>query len=158
MAASAVASVIENSPQLAAKLQGVALLSPWCDLRPEALSLEQNRIDHSPFDGEDSWVYSQAYLAGQPSDDASVSPILMNFSSLWPETYMEWALDEFLAPDIERWAEIMEAQHVSLITRTEPMAVHGWQSLPDVLPEAVRSVNTLGGWIRARLELASTSH
>ena len=156
LAASAVASVIENNPQLAAKLRGLALLSPWCDLRPEALSLAQNRIDHSPFDGEDSWAYSQTYLAGQPSDDASVSPILMNFSSLWPETYLEWALDEFLAPDIERWAERMESQHVALTTRTEPMAVHGWQMLPDVLPEAVRSVKALGAWIRTRFELAST--
>ena len=57
---------------------------------------------------------------------------------------MEWAEDEFLAPDIKAWSEAMNRQGVQTTERVEPSAVHGWQQLPDLLPEAVRSSEALG--------------
>ena len=33
--------------------------------------------------------------------------------------------------------------------RTEPQAVHGWQLLPDFLPESKRSISALAAWSRA---------
>ena len=132
---------------------GLALLSPWCDLREEAASIEANLVAHSPFNHEDSIEYSRMYLSGHDASDERVSPLLSsNFDGL-PSVYLEWALDEFLAPDIERLYQKLAEAGIELEKRTEPQAVHGWQLLPDFLPEAKRSTVALGAWIRSRLGL-----
>ena len=65
----------------------------------------------------------------------------------WPPIYLEWAEDEFLAPDVELLKQKMTNDQADLTWRTEEQAVHGWQLLPDILPEAKRSMRRLGGWI-----------
>ncbi|MED5317991.1 MAG: alpha/beta hydrolase fold domain-containing protein, partial [Bacteroidota bacterium] len=82
------------------QISALALLSPWCDLREEAVSIQHNVVAHSPFSHEDSMEYSKQYLAGHPATDADVSPLLQSSFEGWPEMYLEWALDEFLAPDV----------------------------------------------------------
>ena len=134
-------------------IAGLALLSPWCDLREEAASIQANLVSNSPFNHEDSLEYSRMYLAGHDASDARVSPLLSsNFKDL-PPVYLEWALDEFLAPDIANLSQKMAQSAVALETRVEPQAVHGWQLLPDFLPEAKRSTAALGDWVRIRLGL-----
>lgn len=135
-------------------VRGVALLSPWCDLRPTARSIVQNAVAHSPFDSEDSMEYSHNYLGEHPSDDPLVCPLVNGDFRHLPPVYLEWAEDEFLTPDIEVLRDQMEKSGVSLTVRTESQAVHGWQVLPDLLPEAKRSSVALGGWIRGQLGLS----
>ena len=132
---------------------GFALLSPWCDLRKEADSIQQNMVAHSPFSHEDSMEYSKQYLAGHPATDPNVSPLLQSSFEGWPAMYLEWALDEFLAPDVAALNVRFQHADLDVTTRTEPEAVHGWQLLPDLLPEARRSSVALGAWIRAGLGL-----
>ena len=132
---------------------GFALLSPWCDLRKEAVSIQQNMVAHSPFSHEDSMEYSKQYLAGHPATDPNVSPLLQSSFEGWPEMYLEWALDEFLAPDVAALHARFQDADLNVTMRTEPEAVRGWQLLPDLLPEARRSSVVLGAWIRARLGL-----
>ncbi len=132
---------------------GFALLSPWCDLRKEAVSIQQNMVAYSPFSHEDSMQYSKQYLAGHPATDPNVSPLLKSSFEGWPEMYLEWALDEFLAPDVAALHARFQDADLNVTMRTEPEAVHGWQLLPDLLPEARRSSVVLGAWIRARLGL-----
>lgn len=139
--------------QEASSLRGLALLSPWCDLRPVAESVVQNRVSHSPFDERDALEYAEAYLAGHPPEDPAVSPRLIQDYSRWPRTYVEWAGDEFLAPDIAQWVADMENRGVKVTSRIEHSAVHGWQLLPDLLPEAKRSMAALGSWAREALGL-----
>lgn len=134
------------------QISALALLSPWCDLREEAVSIQHNMVAHSPFSHEDSMEYSKQYLAGHPATDADVSPLLQSSFEGWPEMYLEWALDEFLAPDVAALHARLTTQGVDVTMRTEPEAVHGWQLLPDLLPEARRSSVALGAWIRARLD------
>lgn len=134
------------------QISALALLSPWCDLREEAVSIQHNMVAHSPFSHEDSMEYSKQYLAGHPATDANVSPLLQSSFEGWPEMYLEWALDEFLAPDVAALHVRLTTQGVDVTMRTEPEAVHGWQLLPDLLPEARRSSVALGAWIRARLD------
>ena len=142
-----------SSLQVREAIAGLALLSPWCDLREEAASIQANRVAHSPFNHQDSLEYSRMYLAGHHASDARVSPLLSaNFEGL-PSVYLEWALDEFLAPDITQLSKEMAQVGVELETRMEPQAVHGWQLLPDFLPEAKRSTAALGDWVRIRLGL-----
>ena len=132
------------------QISALALLSPWCDLREEAVSIQHNVVAHSPFSHEDSMEYSKQYLAGHPATDADVSPLLQSSFEGWPEMYLEWALDEFLAPDVAALHARLTTQGVDVTMRTEPEAVHGWQLLPDLLPEARRS-SVVGCLIRARL-------
>jgi hypothetical protein len=66
---------------------------------------------------------------------------------------MEWAEDEFLAPDVQLLRDQIRAAQPDLRQRTEPVAVHGWQLLPDVLPEGKRSSEALGAWVREKLGL-----
>lgn len=134
-------------------VRGVALLSPWCDLRPTARSVVQNAVAHSPFDSEDSMEYSQSYLGGHSPEDPRVSPILSGDFRRLPPVYLEWAEDEFLAPDIALLRDQLERSGVDLTVRTEPVAVHGWQTMPDLLPEAKRSSVALGEWARKQLDL-----
>ena len=134
-------------------VRGVALLSPWCDLRPTARSIVQNAVAHSPFDSEDSMEYSQSYLGGHSPEDPRVSPILNRDDRRLPPVYLEWAEDEFLAPDIVLLHDQLERSGVDLTVRTELEAVHGWQTMPDLLPEAKRSSVALGEWARKQLDL-----
>ena len=140
-----------------AGVAGLALLSPWCDLREEAESIVRNGVAHSPFDSEDSLEYSRQYLSGHRSDDPRVSPVLTTDMSFWPPVYLEWAEDEFLAPDVERLRDAIRSTQPDLTVRTEPAAVHGWQILPDVLPEGKRSSEALGAWVRQTLGLPALS-
>ncbi|MGB0178828.1 MAG: alpha/beta hydrolase fold domain-containing protein [Flavobacteriales bacterium] len=135
------------------QISSFALLSPWCDLREQAVSIQQNMVAHSPFSHEDSMEYSKQYLAGHPATDPNVSPLLQSSFEGWPAMYLEWALDEFLAPDVAALHARFQDADLDVTMRTEPEAVHGWQLLPDLLPEARRSSVALGAWIRARLGL-----
>ena len=135
------------------RIRGVALLSPWCDLRPNAKSIASNAVSHSPFDDADSLEYSRNYLSGHAADDPHVSALAGARFEGFPPVYAEWALDEFLAPDIDVLRKQLLASDVALVVRTEAQAIHGWQTLPDVLPEAKRSSDGLGRWVRERLSL-----
>ena len=137
---------------------GVALLSPWCDLRDEAKSIRANEVKNSPFDHHDSLEYSRRYLGTHPASDPHVSPLAATDFEGLPPVYLEWAEDEFLAPDVVELGERMTRDGVEVHRRVEPTAVHGWQLLPDFLPEASRSSRMLGQWIRNRFQMSSLKH
>ena len=86
-------------------------------------------VAHSPFSHEDSMEYSKQYLAGHPATDPNVSPLLQSSFEGWPEMYLEWALDEFLAPDVAALHARFQDADLDVTMRTEPEAVHGWQLL-----------------------------
>ena len=60
------------------------------------------------------------YLAGHDASDARVSPLLSSSFEGLPSVYLEWALDEFLAPDIASLSQKMTQDGVALETRMEP--------------------------------------
>ena len=135
-----------------APLAGVAVLSPWCDLRQSSASVAQNAIAHSPFDQRDALEYIHNYLNGHDPRDPRVSPLMSSFQN-WPPVYLEYAEDEFLAPDVKVLEDRFQKAGVVLHVRTEPRAVHGWQVLPEWLPEARRSSLAMGFWVRRALSL-----
>lgn len=83
---------------------------------------------------------------------ADVSPLMGAYEG-WPEMYLEYAEDEFLAPDVVELSRKLTQDEVCLTVRTESQAVHGWQLLPDFLPESKRSISALAAWSRAQLGL-----
>ncbi|MAO88829.1 MAG: hypothetical protein CL822_07635, partial [Crocinitomicaceae bacterium] len=106
----------------------------------------------SPFDHQDAEEYAAQYLGDRDRSSAAVSPLLGTYKG-WPDMYLEYAEDEFLAPDVVELSQKLTQDQVSLTVRTEPQAVHGWQLLPDFLPESKRSIAALAAWSRAQLGL-----
>ena len=111
-----------------------------------------NSVAHSPFDHQDAEEYAAQYLGDHNRSSADVSPLLGTYHG-WPEMYLEYAEDEFLAPDVVELSLKLRQDQVSLTVRSEPQAVHGWQLLPDFLPESKRSITALAAWSRAQLGL-----
>ena len=152
LALGAVAQMMADEASGAGALAGVAVLSPWCDLRTNAASVAVNAVAHSPFDHQDAEEYAAQYLGDRDRSSAAVSPLLGTYKG-WPDMYLEYAEDEFLAPDVVELCQKLRQDQVSLTVRTEPQAVHGWQLLPDFLPESKRSIAALAAWSRAQLGL-----
>lgn len=152
LALGAVSRMMSAAEEGAESLAGVALLSPWCDLRQEADSVVVNAVTHSPFDHRDAEEYAAQYLGDQDRSSTHVSPLLGTYDG-WPDMYLEYAEDEFLAPDVLGLSNKLRRDKVSITVRTEPQAVHGWQLLPDFLPESKRSILGLAAWSRGQLGL-----
>ena len=60
---------------------------------------------------------------------------------------IESASNELLNADAQLLASKLKAAGVALSTHEEPKAHHGWQLLPDILPEAKQSAERLGQFL-----------
>ena len=127
----------------------VALLSPWLDLRVDGASSLQEGVDHSAFDREDLREYAGLYLSGTPATHPDCSPALADTSDLAElgKIYLESARNELLHANATLFAERLSAAKVDFIQHTEPRAHHGWQLLPDLLPEAKHSLERVAQFI-----------
>ena len=102
LVASGVHRLLQAEASKTEALKGVALLSPWCDLRPDALSVVQNQIDHSPFDNEDAMTYAEAYLKDHNPSDPMVSPGLEPSMAVGPQPTWSGPRTSFLPPTSRR--------------------------------------------------------
>ena len=82
----------------AGALAGVALLSPGATCAPTRIRGSQ-RGGAQPFDHQDAEEYAAQYLGDHDRSSADVSPLMGGYEG-WPEMYLEYAEDEFLAPDV----------------------------------------------------------
>ena len=128
--------------------EGLLLLSPWLDLRPDSPSNQRDAAQWSPFDRMDMLEYATHYLHGADPNISKTSPVLGDCAGL-PPTYLEWSEQEYLEADALHHRNRLEAAGVSVTTRIEPAALHGWQLFPDILPEAVRSLNAMAQFIQS---------
>ena len=127
----------------------LALLSPWVDLRVNGASSSNNVADHSAFDRDDLREYASLYLGGEAPTNPACSPVLADRASFAAlgEVYIECAANELLNADAQLLASRMREAGVSLTTHEEARAHHGWQLLPDILPEAKQSAERLGQFL-----------
>lgn len=120
--------------------KSLVLLSPWMDLSEESRSNVLNTTDYSPFDNLDTVAYANEYLDGKVSGkDSAVSPIYGEFKGL-PRTHIQASKVEFLYTDTTRAIEKLDAAGVEHTVHFEEKAMHGWHTMPDILPEAARSM------------------
>ena len=119
----------------------LALLSPWLDLRVNGASSVVNVSEHSAFDREDLREYASLYLKGFSPTDPDCSPLLAPHSAManLGSIYIESAADELLHADAQMLAQRLQECGARPVTHIEPKAHHGWQLLPDLLPEAKQS-------------------
>ena len=94
------------------------------------------------FDREDLREYAALYLSGVTPTSPDCSPLLAEVDALRAvgPVMLEYADDELLRGDALAFAEACQLADVQLTVAVEPVAPHGWQLFPDLLPEAKRSI------------------
>ena len=127
----------------------LALLSPWVDLRVDGASAIQDGVDHSAFDREDLREYAGLYLSGASATHPDCSPVLANEDDLGTlgRVYLESARNELLHANATLLTDQLALANVQLHRHEEPRAHHGWQLLPDILPEAKHSLERVAQFI-----------
>ena len=131
-------SIKEGNP-LPAKL---GLLSPWMDLSKSSHSNELNDSEFSPFDNLDAVAFSRAYIGEMKDDDPLVSPLFGSFAG-FPETHVQGSEIEFLYSDYIKTVEELKKSDVNFTFHVEPKSLHAWHLMPDILPDAKRSMQIL---------------
>ena len=125
----------------------LALLSPWIDLSKGSKSNKKNKNDFSPFDHLDTVAFSRDYIGEMNDESPLVSPLFGSFKG-FPSTHVQASKSEFLRSDSEELIKTLLKEKVELDTYWEAKAMHGWQLLPDFLPEAKRSLRAVADFLR----------
>lgn len=130
--------------------QSLSLLSPWLDLRLSSPSYIDNAAESSLFDKGDMRYYSSFYLAGHAAGDMLTSPAIMSDELLaqLPPIRLESTPPDYLHPDAQAFYNRLDAAGHAVQWREVSEVFHSWQLLPDVLPEAARSIKELADFIR----------
>jgi acetyl esterase/lipase len=139
VAACVVMKCIKEKRPLPEKL---ALLSPWMDLSKGSQSNTLNSSEFSPFDKLDTVAFSREYIGDMKDDDPLVSPIFGSFKG-FPETHVQGSEIEFLYTDAVNTVEALEKSNVKVTSHWEAKSLHAWHLMPDILPDAKRSMQTL---------------
>lgn len=125
----------------------LALMSPWVDLSKDSKSNQKNQCDFSPFDQLDTVAFSRDYIGDMSDKSPHVSPIYGSFID-FPTTHVQASKAEFLSTDSKELIKKLTQANVKLDTHWESKAMHGWQLLPDFLPEAKRSLKAVADFLR----------
>jgi len=139
VAACVVMKCIKEKRPLPEKL---ALLSPWMDLSKGSKSNTLNSSEFSPFDKLDTVAFSREYIGDIKDDDPLVSPLFGSFKG-FPETHVQGSEIEFLYTDAIKTVEALEKSNVKVTSHWEAKSLHAWHLMPDILPDAKRSMQTL---------------
>jgi acetyl esterase/lipase len=75
-------------------------------------------------------------------DDPLVSPIFGSFIG-FPETHVQGSEIEFLYTDAIKTVNALEKANVKVTSHWEAKSLHAWHLMPDILPDAKRSMQTL---------------
>ncbi len=126
---------------------GLVLMSPWLDLRPDSESIARNRDDDSLFDAHDLVHYSKYYLAGHDAQHPLLSPLLADLRG-FPDTLIQVAENELLYYDSLRFCERLRAAGVNVDFAAEPALFHSWQLFPDFVPEARTSLKQAADFVK----------
>ena len=147
LAACTVMKSIKEGTPLPAKL---ALLSPWMDLSKRSKSNTQNESEFSPFDNLDTVAFSREYIGEMKENDPLVSPVFGSFDG-FPETHIQVSEVEFFYSDSLRTIEKLKKSKVNVTSHVEAKSLHAWHLIPDILPDAKRSMQILADFFNEGL-------
>ena len=148
LAACLVARCIATNTQIPAKL---ALLSPWMDLSKTSDSNLLNSSEFSPFDNLDTVAFSREYIGDMDDKDPLVSPLFASFKG-FPPTHVQSSKVEFLYTDSVATVEALTSEEIEVNTHWEAKALHGWHLVPDILPEAKRSMKAVAKFFNEKAD------
>ncbi|PCJ81450.1 MAG: hypothetical protein COA49_04980 [Bacteroidetes bacterium] len=143
LASCLVSKLLQENREVPDKL---VLLSPWMDLSKKSQSNIKNSSDFSPFDNLDTVAFSREYIGEMDDKDPLVSPVFGSFKG-FPPTHIQGSYVEFLYSDAESTLKAMNSDDVVTTVHWETKALHGWHLLPDILPEAKRSLQEVANFL-----------
>ncbi len=124
---------------------GLALLSPWLDLRCEAATF-QTATDPL-FGHETALIARSAYLQGHDHDDALVSPLRAD-GSPFPPTLIQVGATETLLDDALAFASRLAAEGVSCHLEAVADRGHTWPVMEPNHPDSHQAVASFGRFVR----------
>jgi acetyl esterase/lipase len=131
----------------------VAALSPWTDLAGGGASVHENAGRDDMFHPSTIHDCAAAYLAGAAPSDPCASPLHGEAHGL-PPVLLHVGDTELLLDDARAMhVRLLAAGGTSRLEVYEGVA-HAWHLLVPVMPEAVRAVDDVAGFVRAHLGAA----
>lgn len=149
LAAAMVHRMVEKGLKLPEKL---ILMSPWLDLSPNSVSIQNNRDEDSLFDKNDLIHYSEFYVKDADVSSPDVSPLQADVSE-FPPTLIQVAKNELLYYDSKLFEEKLKNKGREVVLSEEPMLFHSWQLFPDFVPEAHKSLRQAADFINGTLSM-----
>lgn len=125
---------------------GIALLSPWLDLRLGAASYDRCAATDAMFSHAAASVSAAAYLQGIASDDPLASPLLGDLAGL-PPVQLQVGAGEVLVDDSLALAARLVDAGVRVDLHVEPDVPHVWPVIMPDLPAARRALLRLARFI-----------
>ena len=129
----------------------LALLSPWMNLSKTSESNLLNSSEFSPFDNLDTVAFSREYIGDMDDKDPLVSPLFASFKG-FPPTHVQSSKVEFLYTDSVATVEALTSEGIEVNTHWEAKALHGWHLVPDILPEAKRSMKAVAKFFNEKAD------
>lgn len=118
---------------------GIALISPWLDLRLSAASFTRCAATDPIFSRESAAVSAEAYLQGLDCADPLASPLLGDLSGL-PPVHLQVSASEVVVDDSTSLAGRLAAANVEAELFVVPDVIHDW---PVVRPDEPQSKRAL---------------
>lgn len=122
-------------------------LSPLTDMTHSGQSFADNVDSDVVLPAKRADLMGQMFLAGQPPDDPSVSPIFGTFNNA-PPVWITVGDTEVLLDDARRLAQVCERDGVDVTLVERHDLPHVWPFFHNILPEARETLDELALWIR----------
>jgi epsilon-lactone hydrolase len=123
------------------------LLSPWVDLEGLGASAQPGAVDDPVIDVEALREWGTSYGAKVGIRDPRAAPLHGSFASL-PPLLIQVGTREVLLADSVRAIEKARAAGVDVTAEIEDGLIHVWQFFGPSVPEAARSVESIGSFLQ----------
>ena len=125
----------------------VMAMSPWLDLSVPSEELQQDFHNDPMLDGRAVKVWAERYLQTTHPHNPLASPVYGDLAGL-PPMLIHVGEREMLLDDTVRFVERAREAGVEAHLQIWPSMVHVFQFLHTVLPEAKKSIEELGAFLR----------
>jgi acetyl esterase/lipase len=146
-------ALIENGSELPA---AAVCLSPWTDLAATGDSARSGEIDDPMVRIDDLVEWGGVYAGGSDIRHPFVSPLFGDLRGL-PPLLIQVGERELLLDDSRRLAAKADAAGVDVTLQVFPDLMHVWHVWAPVVPESVRAIDAIGGWVRQRVPARSAA-
>lgn len=129
----------------------VVLYSPWFDLLGELGSFDTNAKTDAFLSREMSSLMAGMFLGEASATNPLANPRLADLSG-FPPTYLTVGSAETLLDSVRAFADSARAYGVDVTFEVGEGMQHAFQWMAGRAPEADKSINATGDWLRARLD------
>jgi acetyl esterase/lipase len=127
----------------------VALYSPLLDLSASSAAYDANETSDPMLSRRSVRAIARAYLKPGTEDDLA-SPLSAELSD-FPDVLAFASQAEVLRDDAQRWVDRVAGLGRSAVCRLEPGLPHMWPVFGHALPQAMRTIEQTGEFVRQRL-------